>query len=60
MPVSAWLYYFLVEDLDAALNRVRELGGQVVNGPMDVPDGDRVAQCIDPQGGMFALHVRGS
>ena len=60
MPVSAWLYYFLVEDLDSALNRVRELGGQVVNGPMEVPDGDRVAQCMDPQGGMFALHARKS
>ena len=58
MPVSAWLYYFLVEDLDSTLNRVRELGGQVVNGPMEVPDGDRVAQCTDPQGGMFALHCR--
>jgi predicted enzyme related to lactoylglutathione lyase len=31
-------------------------GGQVLNGPMDVPGGDRVAQCLDPQGAPFALH----
>jgi uncharacterized protein len=58
MPVSAWLYYFRVEDLDGAMNRVRELGGKVVNGPMEVPGGDHVAQCADPQGGMFAMHAR--
>jgi uncharacterized protein len=29
-----------------------------MNGPMDVPGGDRIAQCMDPQGGMFAVHSR--
>jgi hypothetical protein len=29
----------------------------VLNGPMEVPGGDRVAQCRDPQGAMFALHA---
>src|SRR5690606_8391637 len=37
-----WLPYFEVADLDAALNRVRAHGGQVLNGPMEVPDGTRV------------------
>ena len=27
-----------------------------MNGPMEVPGGDRVAQCADPQGAAFALH----
>ncbi|TMA59700.1 MAG: VOC family protein, partial [Deltaproteobacteria bacterium] len=27
-----------------------------INGPMEVPGGDRVAQCVDPQGATFALH----
>ncbi len=36
--------------------RVKELGGQVLNGPMDVPGGDKIAQCMDPQGAVFALH----
>ncbi len=56
MPVSCWTYYITVDDLDAALVRVAEHGGRVLNGPMEVPGGDRVAQCMDPQGGAFALH----
>lgn len=55
----AWLYYVHVADLDGALAAVQENGGQVLNGPMEVPGGDRVAQCMDPQGAMFALHARG-
>jgi predicted enzyme related to lactoylglutathione lyase len=52
----AWLYYITVNNVDEAVEKVTELGGQVLNGPMEVPDGDRVAQCMDPQGAMFALH----
>ena len=33
-----------------------ELSGQVVNGPMEVPGGDFIAQCLDRQGALFALH----
>ncbi|MBF5046216.1 VOC family protein [Aggregicoccus sp. 17bor-14] len=51
-----WLYYFTVPNLDVALAKVRQLGGLVANGPMEVPGGARVAQCEDPQGGAFALH----
>lgn len=50
-----WLFYFAVADLDAAVERVRSLGGRVTNGPMQVPGGDRVAACEDPQGAAFAL-----
>jgi len=51
-----WLYYVKVNDLDAALGRVRKRDGKVWNGPMEVPGGDRVAQCVDAQGAAFALH----
>lgn len=51
-----WLFYVNVDDLEAALGRVEERGGQVLNGPMEVPGGDRTAQCLDPQGIAFALH----
>ncbi len=54
----AWLYYTLVDDIDEAVERVRENGGQVLNGPMEVPGGSRIAQCMDPQGAMFALHAK--
>ena len=57
MPVSAWMYYINVADLDAATGRVTDGGGQVLHGPMEVPGGDRVCVCLDPQGGMFALHA---
>ena len=57
MPVSTWMYYINVADLDAAVGRVAEGGGQVLHGPMEVPGGDRVCVCQDPQGGIFALHT---
>ena len=43
---------------DYATERVKALGGQVLNGPMDVPGGDRIAQCLDPQGAAFPVHAR--
>lgn len=58
MPRASWLYYVTVADLDAALAKVTAGGGAVVNGPMEVPGGERIAQCIDPQGAAFALHSR--
>jgi len=54
IPVPMWLFYFIVGDIDAAAKRVTDGGGQVLNGPMEVPDG-WVLQCMDPQGAMFAL-----
>ena len=51
-----WILYIRVDGLDHAVARVGGLGGQVINGPMDVPGGDRIAQCLDPQGALFALH----
>jgi predicted enzyme related to lactoylglutathione lyase len=50
-----WLFYFNVDDIDAAVERVKDAGGSIMNGPMEVPGGGRVAQCADPQGGAFAL-----
>jgi predicted enzyme related to lactoylglutathione lyase len=59
MPVPGWLYYAMVDNVDEAASQVESLGGKVLNGPMEVPGGDRIVQCMDPQGGMFALHSRG-
>lgn len=56
MPVSAWLYYARVKDAHKSVEEVKKLGGQLLNGPMEVPGGDFVAQCLDPQGAAFALH----
>jgi predicted enzyme related to lactoylglutathione lyase len=54
-PRPAWLYYFNVDDIDTAAGRVTEEGGQIVHGPMEVPGGSWIVQCLDPQGAMFAL-----
>lgn len=56
MPVTTWLYYVKVNDVAAAAETVAAAGGRVLNGPMEVPGGDFIAQCMDPQGAAFALH----
>ena len=55
VPVTFWLYYFNVDDIDAAVRRVEAGGGKVLNGPMEVPGGAWIIQGQDPQGAMFAL-----
>jgi uncharacterized protein len=50
-----WLYYFNVADIAAATANVSALGGKILEGPVDVPGGSRVARCEDPQGATFAL-----
>lgn len=55
MPVG-WLHYAKVDDVNSVAERVKRLGGQILNGPMEVPGGDLIAQCLDPQGAAFAIH----
>lgn len=55
VPHPYWLFYFAVEDIDAAQNRVTENGGNVLSGPMEVPGGAWVITAQDPQSGLFAL-----
>ena len=59
-PFPFWLYYFNVDDIDVATQRVKSHGGRIFEGPIEVPGGAWVARCIDPQGAMFALQGRGS
>ena len=53
-----WLLYVSVADVNESVERVKHLGGQVLNGPMEVPGGDLIAQCLDSQGAAFALHSK--
>ena len=50
-----WGFYFNVDALDAAVARSTAKGGKVVNGPMEVPGGSWVVNCVDPQGAHFNL-----
>jgi predicted enzyme related to lactoylglutathione lyase len=58
MPVPFWGYYFQVDAIGAALERLKAAGGTVINGPMEVPGGSWIVQGIDPQGAMFSLVSR--
>lgn len=55
VPVPAWLFYFNVGDIDAAVDRVKAGKGTVLQGPVEVPGGTWIVQAVDPQGAMFAL-----
>lgn len=53
-----WGLYFRVADVASAAERVKANGGQVLSGPMEVPGGDLIVNCLDPQGASFSLHQR--
>jgi uncharacterized protein len=53
-----WGIYFLVSDINAAIERIKTSGGQILNGPMEVPGGDWVVNAMDPQGAAFSLHAK--
>jgi hypothetical protein len=55
VPAPYWLYYFNVEDIDAAVKRTEAAGGSVLNGPHQVPGGSWIVQARDPQGAVFAV-----
>lgn len=48
-------FYIEVDDLQAALDKVGELGGQTVMPPMDVPGGPSIAMFSDPVGNKIGL-----
>ena len=50
--IALWFY---VDDVDAAYSRWREVGGDMVQDPQDMPWGERVAQVRDPDGNLVNL-----
>ena len=56
-PAPRWLSYVRVDDVANAAKRVAEAGGSVANGPMEVPNGAWIAQCVDGQGAQFAVQT---
>lgn len=53
----AWTGYIRVKDVNKAVKKAKAGGATLLNGPMEVPGGDWIAQFIDPQGAAFAVHV---
>lgn len=59
MPVSAWAFYAAVASADTAAEAIKEGGGQVLHGPVEVPGGGRIVMFTDPQGAMSAVFAPG-
>lgn len=50
-----WMFYFTVDDIQAAAKAVAAGGGTVLMGPHEVPGGSWILNGRDPQGVYFAL-----
>ena len=57
-PAGHWVGYFGTTDVDAAADRTAELGGEVLLGPLDIPNTGRVAVLRDPDGATFGVFDR--
>lgn len=55
IPVSHWMPYVAVADVDAAAKLCAELGGTTCVPPTDIPQTGRFAVVGDPQGAYFSL-----
>lgn len=54
MP-SHWRLYFAVEDVDAASQKAKQLKGEILEPPTDIPGVGRYASLRDPQGAHFSI-----
>ena len=54
MP-SAWTFYFNVEDIDASVAQIAELGGTLITEIVPVPTVGKIIVASDPTGAVFAL-----
>jgi|JRYL01.1.fsa_nt_gb predicted enzyme related to lactoylglutathione lyase len=57
IPVSHWMPYLAVENVDAAAAKVTELGGSVCVPPTDIPQTGRFSVVADPTGAYFSLYT---
>jgi uncharacterized protein len=56
----AWSSYIKVEDADETVAKVKEAGGNVVFGPIDIPnEAGRTAVCQDPTGAYISIVQQG-
>ncbi|UCG39474.1 MAG: VOC family protein [bacterium] len=54
MP-SMWGIYVTVDDVDATASAVKDMGGQVLMGPQDIPEVGRFCVIQDPQGAVLSV-----
>ncbi|MFO1076777.1 MAG: VOC family protein [Planctomycetota bacterium] len=56
IPVSHWMPYICVADVDATAAKIQKLGGTVCVPPTDIPETGRFAVVGDPQGAYFSIY----
>ncbi len=56
---AGWTFYFRAPDIEAAAAHIAASGGQVLQGPMEVPGGDMVLVARDPEGVRFGVAAPG-
>ncbi|MFD1883164.1 VOC family protein [Paracoccus pacificus] len=54
-PSPVWLPYFGTNGVDAAIQRITNAGGSIIDGPQEVPGGAFIAIARDPVGAHFAV-----
>lgn len=55
-PMTYWLSYLNVSDVDASAREATTLGATIVAGPFDIPGVGRAAIVLDPTGAAIALY----
>jgi predicted enzyme related to lactoylglutathione lyase len=50
-----WAYYFMVADIDIAASHITAEGGEILEGPSEVPGNLYMVRGMDPQGAEFAI-----
>ena len=48
-------FYIAVENFEATIASVTEMGGQLAYGPHTIPDGSRIGGFLDPEGHLIGL-----
>jgi uncharacterized protein len=54
-PAPHWVYYVTVDGADSAAARVKNAGGEILVGPLQVPGGQWMVQAFDPPGALFGM-----
>jgi uncharacterized protein len=53
---SSWSSYIKVDDADEAVEKIKSAGGNVIFGPIEIPnESGRTATCQDPTGAFFSV-----
>ncbi len=55
LPPSHWMNYIAVDDVNAAVEKIKEYGGNVCIPPFDAPKVGRISVVSDPGGATFSV-----